>query len=192
MLKDPEFKKEIFVSVIAAILTIIFIEPILKLIWGIMSWFGTTTYQGFLDMMYKNASLGHRNYIDFMIVAFFFSAIIGISAEFIVRLTTKNPVAVKKFSKSPKLKKILIVLFVILIILALILVTTVFVDLQLNASFQQRITVLAPKISDQEYKELLASWASMENRADYEILVSHMESLAQQNDIVLPDLLLKK
>ena len=192
MLKNLELKKEIYVSIIVAILTIIFIEPILKFIWGGMIWLSTTTYQGFLDSMYKGASLGHRNHIDVMIFILFLSVFIGISAGIITRLTIKNPILFDKLNKSPKLKKTFIILFLLIwIFTILLLVTSVFVDLQLNASFQQRLTVLAPKISEQEYKELLASWASMENRLDYELLVSRMETLAQQNDIALPDLLLK-
>lgn len=67
MLKNIEIKKEIYVSVIVTILTIIFIDPILKFVWGGMIWFGTTSYQGFLNSMYKGAALGHRNYVDVFI-----------------------------------------------------------------------------------------------------------------------------
>lgn len=187
-----EFKKEVYVSVIVTILTIIFIDPILKFIWSGMVLFGTNTYQGFLDSMYKSASLGDRNHVVVLIWMSVCSLIMGVAAGSITRITTEKPISFEKINKRPKLKKALLLsFFAIAILSALLSVTSVFVDLQLNTSFQQRLTVLAPKIPEQEYKELLASWASMENREDFELIVSRMETLAEHNNIKLPDLLLK-
>ena len=192
MLKNIEIKKEIYVSVIVTILTIVFIDPILKFIWGGMIWFGTTSYQGFLNSMYKNAALGHRNYIDVIIFWFLCSTFIGIAMGVISWQVNKNLIPVEKINKSPRLKKFFIVLIMVLWIIGTLReATSAFVDLQLNASFQQRLTVLAPKISEQEHKELSASWANMQNRSDYELIVMQMDTLAQQNNIVLPELLLK-
>ena len=61
--------------------------------------------------------------------------------------------------------------------------------MQLKASFYQRLTVLVPRISDQQYKEYLASWASMRNEDDYRNIVEHMENDAKKNGITLPELL---
>jgi hypothetical protein len=192
MLKNLEFKKEIYVSIVVTILTIIFIDPIIKLVWSGMIWFGTNMYQGFLNSMYKGASLGHRNHVDAMLFMLLCSGVIGVFAGRIANTINKPPVLFEKIDKSPRLKKALVITFYSIgIIVFLILATNVFVDLQLNASFQQRLTVLAPKISEQEHKEILASWANMKTREDYELIVSHMDSVAEQNDIKLPDLLLK-
>jgi hypothetical protein len=62
-------------------------------------------------------------------------------------------------------------------------------SLQLNTSFNQRLTVLAPRISEQEYKEILASWAGMRNRADYQAVVQRVDSDAAAKGVVLPDFL---
>jgi len=53
------------------------------------------------------------------------------------------------------------------------------------------LTVLAPVITDQEYKVLQASWASMKNRDDFLAIVDRLDTMAEDNGIELPKLLLK-
>jgi hypothetical protein len=73
----------------------------------------------------------------------------------------------------------------------LLVVIPVFVDLQLNTSFQQRTTVLSPIISDVKFKELRAEWALMKNRNDYLKINKEMDDIAKNNGISLPEPLLK-
>lgn len=65
----------------------------------------------------------------------------------------------------------------------------IFTDIQLNTSFQQRLKVLAPVVTDLEHKQFEASWALMENRSDYLRLVAQMEKKAKDASITLPKLL---
>ena len=51
-------------DVIVAILVLIFIQPILKLIWQAILWLGTYVYDGLSDSVYRSAALGNRNYLD--------------------------------------------------------------------------------------------------------------------------------
>jgi len=67
---------------------------------------------------------------------------------------------------------------------------TEFACLQLNSSFDQRLTVLAPKISDQEYEEFRALWAGMKSRKDYKIIENKMNNSANKYGIQLPTPLL--
>ena len=55
---------------------------------------------------------------------------------------------------------------------------TVFIDLQLNASFCQRMGALAPYIDDQQQKMLRSQWALMETLDDYRTLTTQMDTLA--------------
>ncbi|MDR3576885.1 MAG: hypothetical protein P4L50_23715 [Anaerolineaceae bacterium] len=200
MQKNLEIKKEIYASVIATILTMVFIEPILKFLWNGMIWFSSIFYEGFINEIYIDAALGQRNDIDEMIFILFCALIIGSAIAFILMLVNLNPLNPLNsfnqliFNKIHITKKTIriigVISSVLLIIATLFLVTDTFAVLQLNTSFQQRITVLAPRISETEYKELLASWASMKSRADYELIVTQMNTLADQNNIILPPLLL--
>jgi hypothetical protein len=56
----------------------------------------------------------------------------------------------------------------------------------ITRSFTQRLTVLAPAISDTEYKTLRARWASMQGEADYDALVAEMDRRATELGVKLP------
>jgi hypothetical protein len=56
----------------------------------------------------------------------------------------------------------------------------------ITASFTQRLTVLAPAISDTEYKTLKARWAGMKGKADYDALVAAMDKRATELGVTLP------
>jgi hypothetical protein len=58
--------------------------------------------------------------------------------------------------------------------------------MEINASFTRRLTVLAPLISDAEYKTLKARWANMRGKADYDALVTAMDKRAAELGVTLP------
>ena len=75
--------------------------------------------------------------------------------------------------------------------LCIILMASVFADIQLNTSFKQRLNALLPYISEQEEEELRSMWAMMGNRQDYVDITNKMDSIAAEKGIRIPDLLLK-
>lgn len=185
-------KREIYISVVATIIVIMLIEPIIKWVWENLIWVSNTSFRFLTNQIYENASLGHRNYLDVLILFIIISSFLGIvSGRYLYTTIKKKPILGKK-KLSPKLIKFINIFINIIGITSIIFIsTTIFIDLQLNTSFQQRLTVLAPEISNHEHLDLLASWAKMQNRVDYEAIISRMEDLAQQNNIILPKLLLK-
>ncbi len=64
-----------------------------------------------------------------------------------------------------------------------------FAEMQLNASFHQRMAVLAPHLQDQEEEVLRAHWAMMEKRSDYLEIVRLMEQKANKAQVDLPEAL---
>ena len=61
-----------------------------------------------------------------------------------------------------------------------------FANLQLNATFNQRIAALSPELSDQKVKRFRARWALMEKRADYRSIQGDLEKVAAAKSIKLP------
>lgn len=55
----------------------------------------------------------------------------------------------------------------------------------LISNFNQRLTILAPKISDQNYKEIRANWAMMKNKKDYKNIVDDMNREAKVGGVFL-------
>jgi len=52
-------------------------------------------------------------------------------------------------------------------------------------SFRQRAALIAPRISDREYKTILADYASMRSRADYDRLMQRIDVVAHEKGVPL-------
>jgi len=192
-MKEGGIKKEIYVSVIASVLVMILFEPFLKFLWNWILLISVGAFQGLLNAIYRNAALGHRNHVEVQTFMFLSSVFLGIMLAIVLIQITDRAKIRSAISKIPsKVSSGFIVTFTVIAIFSLIFgVISNTIDLQLNASFQQRLTVLAPKITDQEYEEFEAKWASMKNRDDFLAIVQEMESTATSKGVELPPLLLK-
>jgi ABC-type lipoprotein release transport system permease subunit len=54
-------------------------------------------------------------------------------------------------------------------------------------SFNRRVIILAPHISQQQEKELRAAWALMSNRGDYDAINATMAGYAAEHKITVPN-----
>jgi len=190
-----ELRKSILVEVVAGILVLIFAQTIGRFAWNGIVWSSINIYAGIAKSVYKNAALGQRNWIDIVLLTFLLYFMVAtVLGLYLRKVEIRGASRIKEaYAKLPKkIRSAIPIIMVVAFVLSVLYVGTLaFVDLQLNASFQQRLTVLAPKISEQEYKELQAAWASMQSRPDYESINTRMDSLARQHGIELPELLLK-
>jgi hypothetical protein len=189
MLNDPNLRRELYVGVIAAIVVMLFVEPLLRLAGSALVWIGANVYDGVSNSIYREAALGLREKFSFLSLAFSISLISGALTGTAIALFRKpfEPSSEPSSEKKIRWKKYLAVAFSVLVILqSLYLVGKNFADLQLNASFNQRIAALTPRVTDQQVKELKARWALMEKRPDYLSIVSDMERIAKETGARLP------
>ncbi len=220
MFKDKDIKKGIISGVIASIIFLIFIQPILTFIWNAIIKFSFSTYTGYIDIVYENAALGKRNWIDFLVLTFFIYFQFILLFTFLLKFRSKlsglvrqkkmetmsedekenftakrNASLFKTFSliknNSRKLIIFSYILQIAFILVVVGIIFTAYVDLQLNSSFSQRCTVLKPYIGGQQEDILQSKWASMKSRKDYEVLNQYIEGLARTKNIILPEVLLK-
>ena len=191
--KEGGFRREFYIAIVVSVLMTFLVEPLFKFIWGSVVSFSSYTYSNYLNSIYRSAALGDRNYVDVILILFLYE---GVAMGYVLATLSllRKREAIRSFvnKQSPKVvNTIMIVLTLVAITFLQIGAFRFYADLQLTTSFQQRMTVLAPVISDQEYKELAASWASMKNRDDFLVITESMESTAQSKEIQLPELLLK-
>lgn len=227
MFKDQVFRKSIIASIIASLIFVIFLNPILSLIWDGVLLLGGNLYNGLIDRTYSNAALGQRNWYSLILLVSLGTLGHGVFTSTLikyVRLKKRHKLlkeleqlenqenlqpqqlavvedqvnkieeSDEKFSnfvRSKVFSGFTIVFYLFFSGFILYLITTAYVDLQINTSFKQRSTVLAPLITDQEEEELLAKWASMETRNDYLSITELMDSTAHQHNIILPEPLMK-
>ena len=60
-------------------------------------------------------------------------------------------------------------------------------NLQLNTSFEQRLDILSPFISDSDEEVFRSSWGLMNTREDYINIFDDFKLISGENNIVLPD-----
>jgi hypothetical protein len=221
MFKDKEIRKGIISSIIASLIFLIFFQPILNSLWTILSRLSENTYSGYIDNVYKNAALGHRNWIDYLSLNFLFGFLFVLITALLIRFRRKiifiqQKIKYQSISDENEKqqyhnkinkgyrnrtlfyikhgKKIVVFTYLYQTFIFLVFADTLFkayVDLQLNASFEQRLVVLAPNIDDQQEEVLRSQWASMTSRKDYEVFNKNFEQLANLKNVELPELLLK-
>lgn len=187
MLKDPDIRKSLVVSIITSILVLIFIDPVLKIAATWLMWLSTNLSEGWINGIYRSAALGLREKFSFLLLGFMFAMMAGVATGIVsVRFQAwrGQPLTTRK---SWFRKPVISVLFLIFSFIAVIgSLAQNFAELQLNASFNQRIAVLTAKASDQQIKDLRAAWALMESRKDYETMNSEIQKLEVQLKVKLP------
>ena len=150
--------------------------------------------KGFSDSIYKSAALGQRNHVIVAVVGIVSGVFLGVITGAAVATATKAW-AKKELNKIKTRRWIHHVVFVLNLVafafLLLALNVMFYANLQLDVSFKQRLTVLAPHLSEQQEENLAAMWASMKTKADYDAINRQLERYAADRNVDLPELLLK-
>jgi hypothetical protein len=215
--KDKSIRKGIIASVIASVIFMIILEPLMKLFWTFLNNTTNHLYTSYLNSIFTNAAIGHRNHIDFITYYFETVLIFGvlfislIKAKSIIRKRTDEERKYNLKSKEEleqeisntkhklsKLIKALRVLFysglVFGFIFMLFMLSSLFkeyANLQLNSTFSQRINALAPYIEDKQQKIFISKWALMKSKEDYLEIKLSLENIAKENNVKLPEELIK-
>jgi hypothetical protein len=175
-------------GVIVSVVMLYLVEPSMKLLVNVMPYFGGRVYAWVWDHAAAQAALG-GDYIDFALFAILFSAIVG---AFIGRYAVGGNVFAKRGRRSndtlwSRWEKRLVMLA--LLSFGPVAATTLLVDFaaqQMKLSFEQRIAVLAPAISDDEEEVLRGRFAGLDGHESYESLTLDMDTLARERSVSLP------
>ncbi|KAF0107134.1 MAG: hypothetical protein FD146_1975 [Anaerolineaceae bacterium] len=195
MLKDVNFRKDILAGIISSLIFLILFQPLVRGLGQLLQPLGEKFFTGFSNSLYSNAALGHRNYLEVVAFETGVSTFFGLSFGFFTGYLSRN-----RFLKIKEKNKqhITIVLKIGMAICWLMLTFGIiassmlfFSDLQMNTSFEQRLAVVVPYLSEQEEEELRAKWASMQTRDDYEKINLILQEYAETYQIELPTLMWK-
>jgi hypothetical protein len=179
-------------GVIISVVMLYLIEPTMKLAVDIAPQFGGRFYRFVWDRAAVQASIG-GDYLGFATFAILFSAIVGAfigrfgaGAAFPRLLGRKG----RKSVDSTWVRWEKRFVFLLMLLIGPIAATTLLVDFaaqQMTHSFDRRITVLAPAISEESEEQLRARFADLSDRADYQSLNDEMDRLAQETGVNLPE-----
>ena len=172
-------------GLITWLITTVFLQPISNLVWGAVVRVARVINQGYVDAIYSNAALSDRDligHVTFLLV--FIAFLIGLAVLLNTRKTAERSPAKQPSDKA--FDGIMILLAVMCLGLTLVLFSLSNGSREITASFDQRLTIMAPLISELEYKTFKARWAGMKTEADYKSLISATEDRAKELGIVLP------
>lgn len=173
-------------GVISSLIVLIFIQPILSLVWKAIMAIGGSVHHGYVDRIYRNAAVIGPD--PHGILTLFVLLVVPL---LVLLFWSQRVMEFEQYSvyfpRSMKFHKIIswglaMMAFLIFIARFSILQGT----LKIDESFRQRLTILAPAISDAEYKTLKARWAGMQGKADYDALVTAMDRRATELGVTLP------
>ena len=178
-------KERITSGLIVWLLVTIFIQPILSITWKAIVWVGGFVHQGYVDRIYIRAAIDTNPYGETTLVILVLTVLL-ISLHWTVN-SLESDVRSEHMYRSVRLAKVItLLLTLICILLGFVRLAIVRGTGEIAESFTQRLTVLAPAISDTEYKTLRARWAGMRGKADYDALVAAMDKRAAELGVTLP------
>lgn len=181
-----ELKIGIIGGVGSSILVIIFIQPILSLVWSAVLSVGEAVQAGYVDRIYRNAALGERNLVGHLSLLTLTMLLVFIPVAFLSAEMARRHESIRRVT--PAFHTFMFLTSLVATIVLLIAFSLSSGVTEINASFIQRLTVLSPAISDQEYKEWRARWAKMRGKNDYRGLVAAMDQRALELKVELPEL----
>jgi hypothetical protein len=202
-------RKVFFISVGSSILASIafawLLDPITRWVWHATSDNASSWFVHLQNVAFQNAALGKREWLStvlficiFGLVAItFFVTPIGMALGFTLakfirrRLTDRTRHVIGRRIAPAGLIVCSVFLSLVLFYVFGKIAFLAYVDLQLNASFSQRIDALSPYIEPIEERRLKSQWALMNTRQDYERINRRLEELAVAAHIPLPPPLLK-
>lgn len=147
--------------------------------------------------VYSNAALGTRDWLSVAIFQLLSSAWVGVYLGLVTSRIIRRFIFNSETARAANIRRtlakirgwLLVVMFLLVLYPTYVCSKLAFVshaDLQLNASFNQRFTVLAPALTEQEEEVIKSKWALMSNRKDYDAINASMDSLAGRLDKPLP------
>lgn len=190
------FWYSVIASVVASIAFSWLLEPMTRGLWNFASDSASSWLTNLQNVAFMNAALGKRDWATVSIFFVFssltwavaFGAIIGM---YLSRKLAENPDGpIGRLRKSPWRERIVATTFVLWITLGLYqwahMCFMFYVDLQLNASFSQRLEALGPYIDQIDEKKLRSAWALMKTREDYEKINGQIDALSKRAGVDLP------
>jgi hypothetical protein len=178
------WRRAIIASILAGLIILYFLDPILSFLGRLTLRIAGALFSAYLDGLYAGVAISEPNFGFYLLLcATGFS--LGITSGFILQ---GLGVIEKRISSTLLPERVRRVAILSAIISILLLVATVdsYIRLKTISTFNQRLSVITPLITDQQRKEFLARFASMESKADFEAVMRTMDEVAVKNNVKVP------
>ena len=187
---DPVIKRGIIAGVITSLITLIFLQPLLNLLWAATSAVASRFSKSLVDSVYQRTAEGQTHWIDLQFLTWFIAAWWGFTAGIIAAsVTDKSGRRASSGDFTVWMRRNSGLVIAVLILGAFdggVSLAKNYFQVQANASFQQRLMALAPYVTDRQEKELLSMWALMRTSEDCDRINAVLEEYARRHNIDLP------
>jgi len=179
-------------SLVASALFLAFFQPVIEFLSNLVSGILAHIALGMLDSMYQQAALGSERTMLFSIFTVILSVAVGFSFfPFIYLFVSKtNFGRSMSGTESKKTFRVLMIVQCIMSVATILsvffIVASSFIGVQASATFEQRLSISKPHLTNDQEENILSDWASMQTRADYENIMKNLELLAVQGSWNLP------
>jgi hypothetical protein len=182
-------------GVVVSVIVLYLVEPAMKVAVDLAPTFGGRFYRLVWDRAAIQAAIG-GDYLGFATFAILFAAIVGAfmgrfgAGAAFPRLFGRKG---RKSTDSTWVRWEKRLVMMLMLLVGPIAATTLLVDFaaqQMQLSFDRRITVLAPAITEDSEELLRARFADLAGRSDYQSLNDEMNRLARESGVILPEPLL--
>jgi hypothetical protein len=211
--RKNKYVKEITIGVLSSTIFLIFIQPILNLIWNFLKTSTFSLYQSMSSKIIRQAALGEVNFSDSLIMLGLLSIFLIVFIEMFSKINaltkkyknlgqedehtendpnTSKPKLSLEELKVSQLKKLKILKYFLIIHFTLAFIwgayqsSRIMISKGLIAEFNQKTNILSPYITDQKLKELKSEWALMKTIEDFNRISSEIKILASSLKIELP------
>jgi predicted PurR-regulated permease PerM len=181
-----EQRRAIAASVIAALIVLYFLDPILSFFARLTLKVAAVAFHSYADRIYAEVATAEPNF-GFMFLGgvsgFFLAFGLHELVDYIQRFRTR-PEPRPNRRRLRFLRPLMILLLTLLPFAASV---DSYIRLKSVSTFNQRLAVLTPHLSDQQRKEFVARFASMRRRADFESIMRDLDAIASQKKVSLPE-----
>lgn len=178
-------RKAIIASILASLIVLYFLDPILSFLARLTLRIASVLFLAYLDRLYAEVAISDPNF-GFYLLNCATGISIGFTIGFIsgaIGLFEKRITSTFTVNRSLWLGAIVLVAVSVLLLAGTV---DSYIRLKTSSTFYQRLAVIAPHITDQQRKEFLARFASMESKANFEAVMRTMDEIALKNNVKLP------
>lgn len=175
-------------GVIVSVIVLYLIEPAMNVAIELFPSFGGRVYRFVWDQAATQAAVG-GDYVDFAMFAILFSAIVG---AFIGRFGAGAQLLARRGRRAAESawarweKRLVLLLLLLLGPMAGVTLLIDFAAQRMKLSFEQRIAVLAPAISEEDEEIFRGRFAELAGRDSYQRLTDDMDLAARNSRMILP------
>ena len=182
-------RNSLLAGIIGTILFIYFLQPILEFVGNSIIIFYKSFSQSLYDRIFEEMAIGKPDY-GFTIILLFNTIFLCVAfSAFIATLIPRKSKSENDESTIRNNSTFKTILFGIFFLTILFFSSLSYIKHSYIQSFEQKIRIITPYTDSFKKDKLISDFSRMENYEDYQKIMNEIETIAEKNNIELPNTL---